>query len=76
LTRTTKGNKVFGVLKGACDGGLYVPHNEKRFPGYNAGKDGEKDSYDANVHRERILGIHVDNYMKLLKGKGGNSYTK
>lgn len=26
LTRTTTGNKVFGVLKGAVDGGLSIPH--------------------------------------------------
>lgn len=26
LTRTTTGNKVFGALKGAVDGGLSIPH--------------------------------------------------
>lgn len=26
LKATTPGSKVFAVLKGACDGGLYVPH--------------------------------------------------
>ena len=34
LVRTTTGNRVFGAMKGACDGGLYIPHNEKRFPGH------------------------------------------
>lgn len=34
LCRTTTGSRVFGVLKGACDGGLNVPHSTKRFPGY------------------------------------------
>jgi len=34
LVRTTTGNRVFGAMKGACDGGLFIPHNEKRFPGY------------------------------------------
>jgi large subunit ribosomal protein L5e len=38
LTRTTTGNRVFGAMKGACDGGLYIPHNEKRFPGYHIEK--------------------------------------
>jgi large subunit ribosomal protein L5e len=37
LIRTTIGNRVFGALKGAADGGLYVPHNEKKFPGYHPG---------------------------------------
>merc|ERR1712080_480268 len=27
LTRTTTGNKVFGAMKGAVDGGLDIPHN-------------------------------------------------
>ena len=29
---TTTGHRVFGIMKGAADGGLDVPHNEKRFP--------------------------------------------
>ncbi|KAI0787225.1 hypothetical protein BC629DRAFT_1515716 [Irpex lacteus] len=35
LKRTSTGSRVFGALKGASDGGLYIPHNEKRFPGYD-----------------------------------------
>merc|ERR1712158_48185 len=35
LNRTTTGNKVFGALKGALDGGLDIPHNNKRFPGFD-----------------------------------------
>lgn len=38
LNRTTTGARLFGVLKGACDGGINVPHNTKRFPGYTRGK--------------------------------------
>ena len=34
LVRTTTGNRVFGAMKGACDGGLNVPHNDHRFPGF------------------------------------------
>ena len=34
--RTSSGARVFGVLKGAVDGGLDIPHSNKRFPGYNA----------------------------------------
>jgi len=65
LTRTTTGNKVFACLKGACDGGLNIPHSTKRFPGYKVADKGE--SYNAKVHRERIFGLHVDKYQKLLK---------
>lgn len=71
LTRTTTGNRVFGVLKGATDGGLCVPHSVKRFPGYVAAKgEGEKEVYNAASHRERIFGVHIDKYMKSLKSKG------
>lgn len=39
LVSTSTGNRVFGALKGACDGGLHVPHSTKRFPGYRVDKD-------------------------------------
>jgi large subunit ribosomal protein L5e len=38
LVRTTTGNRVFGAMKGAVDGGLYIPHNTKRFPGSHVKK--------------------------------------
>ena len=33
IAATTTGARIFGALKGAADGGLDIPHNEKRFPG-------------------------------------------
>jgi large subunit ribosomal protein L5e len=74
LIRTTTGARVFGCLKGACDGGLHVPHSTKRFPGYT--KDGNKETYNAKAHRERIYGIHVEKYMKHLQGSDKEAYTK
>jgi len=74
LVRTTVGNRVFGALKGATDGGLYVPHNEKRFPGYSV--EDEKRNYDIKAHRERIFGVHIDKYIAVLKKKGEDQYTK
>jgi large subunit ribosomal protein L5e len=38
LVRTTTGNRVFGAMKGAVDGGIHIPHNTKRFPGYHIEK--------------------------------------
>jgi large subunit ribosomal protein L5e len=74
LYRTTIGARVFGALKGACDGGIDIPHSVKRFPGYSGeGKDGE---YDAKVHKERIMGKHVANYMAHLKEEDPESYEK
>lgn len=73
LTRTTNGNKVFAALKGACDGGLYIPHSTRRFPGFVKKEDGEE--YNAKKHRERIFGAHVDKYMKELKSDA-EAYNK
>jgi len=63
LRTTTTGHRVFGALKGAADAGLDIPHNEKRFPGYNR----DDKSYDAEVHRDRIFGIHIADHMKELE---------
>jgi len=76
LTRSTIGNRVFGVLKGACDGGLHVPHNVKKFPGYVKNDDNKKGLYTAEAHRDRIFGCHVDEYMDKLKGESEEAYNK
>merc|ERR1712004_819273 len=55
LARTTTGAKIFGAMKGAADGGLDIPHSEKRFPGY----DKEASEFNADVHRAHIFGGHV-----------------
>ncbi|XP_010532933.1 PREDICTED: 60S ribosomal protein L5-2 [Tarenaya hassleriana] len=62
LIRTTTGNRVFGALKGALDGGLDIPHSEKRFAGFNK----ENKQLDPETHRNYIFGGHVANYMKVL----------
>ncbi|KAB2075278.1 hypothetical protein ES319_A07G212000v1 [Gossypium barbadense] len=62
LVRTTTGNHVFGVLKGALDGGVDIPHSEKRFAGFN--KDSKQ--LDPEVHRKYTYGGHVAAYMKNL----------
>jgi len=60
LARTTTGARLFGVLKGAVDGGIAVPHKPNRFPGFNR----TKKELDSKVHRERIFGVHVSKYLK------------
>lgn len=62
LQRTTTGARVFGVLKGASDGGLYVPHSPNRFPGW----DIEGEELDAELLRKYIFGGHVAEYMEEL----------
>jgi large subunit ribosomal protein L5e len=63
LHRTSTGARIFGVMKGASDGGLYIPHNEKRFPGY----DPESKELDAETLRKYIFGGHVAEYMETLQ---------
>ncbi|XP_059655387.1 large ribosomal subunit protein uL18 [Cornus florida] len=62
LIRTTTGNRVFGALKGALDGGLDIPHSDKRFAGFS--KDSKQ--LDAEVHRKYVYGGHVAAYMSTL----------
>jgi len=55
LRKTSTGSRVFGALKGASDGGLYIPHSENRFPGY----DSESKALDADTLRKYIYGGHI-----------------
>merc|ERR1711953_618143 len=92
LVRTTTGNRVFGAMKGACDGGLNIPHNEQRFPGFrwekpevdtrkkNGGAEPEKEkpkaNFSAEEHLEHINGVHVQEYYDLLKEKDPKAFKK
>jgi len=75
LVNTTTGNRVFGAMKGASDGGIYIPHSTNRFPGSSKDAEGEE-KYEAAKHRKRIVGAHVDEYMKHLKTAGPKLFTK
>lgn len=77
-------------MKGACDGGLNVPHSTKRFPGYirakletitnkrgKAEKTEKSDAtFDAKVHRDRIMGAHVTGYMNQLKKENPDKFKR
>ncbi|KAK4188026.1 hypothetical protein QBC35DRAFT_515020 [Podospora australis] len=62
LARTSTGARVFGVMKGASDGGLLIPHSENRFPGF----DIESKELDAETVKKYITGGHVAEYMETL----------
>lgn len=62
LARTSTGARVFGAMKGASDGGIFVPHSENRFPGF----DMESEELDAETLRKYIYGGHVAEYMETL----------
>jgi large subunit ribosomal protein L5e len=63
LKRTSTGSRVFGAMKGASDGGIYIPHSDKRFPGY----DPESKELDAETLKKYIYGGHVAEYMESLE---------
>lgn len=72
LRRTSTGHRVFGAMKGASDGGLFVPHNEKRFPGF----DPETKTIDAEVLQKYITGGHVAEYMESLEEEDDERFKK
>jgi large subunit ribosomal protein L5e len=72
LARTTTGSRIFGALKGALDGGLNIPHSEKRFFGFD--KDSKK--LDAKLLRKIIFGGHVSDFMKSLSQSNPDRYKK
>lgn len=69
LLRTTTGNKVFSVMKGAVDGGLNIPHSEKRFPAYS-----KEEGFDPDELKSRIIGSHVSEYMAFLQEDDEDAY--
>ncbi|KAI9223593.1 hypothetical protein BC828DRAFT_403026 [Blastocladiella britannica] len=72
LAHTTTGARVFATMKGASDGGIFVPHSEQRFPGY----DRESKELDAEVLRKYIFGGHVAEYMAYLAEEDEEKYKK
>eukprot|EP01128_Nolandella_sp_AFSM9_P012170 TRINITY_DN9018_c0_g1_i1.p2 TRINITY_DN9018_c0_g1~~TRINITY_DN9018_c0_g1_i1.p2 ORF type:complete len:306 (-),score=113.23 TRINITY_DN9018_c0_g1_i1:150-1019(-) len=72
LRATTTGARVFAAMKGAADGGLEIPHNVKRFPGYNS----EKKKFDSRVLRKYIFGGNIAEYMEKLSKDDDAKYQK
>ncbi|ORX66398.1 60S ribosomal protein L5 [Basidiobolus meristosporus CBS 931.73] len=72
LKRTTTGSRVFAALKGASDGGIFIPHSENRFPGYDA----ESKSLDSEVLRSYLYGGHVAEYMSYLAEEDEDKYKR
>jgi large subunit ribosomal protein L5e len=83
LQRSTNGARVFAAMKGAVDGGIHIPHNEKIFPRKKEVKKGgkpakggkkEEDTPAPLALRERIFGQHVQDYMNILTKKSKDAY--
>ena len=54
------------------DGGLSVPHSEKRFVGYSK----EDKKLDSEMLRKYILGGHVAEYMESMQEDEPEKYEK
>ncbi|KAF1889853.1 hypothetical protein Lal_00025182 [Lupinus albus] len=76
LIRTTTGNRVFGALKGALDGGLDIPHSDKRFAGFDKEKkeldpetliEDEPEKYQTHFSEYIKRGIESDGLEALYK---------
>jgi large subunit ribosomal protein L5e len=74
LVRTTTGARVFGALKGACDGGIDIPHNDRRFPGSK--KEGDEFKGDPEIVKKYIFGGHVADYMRSLQENNEEAYNR
>jgi len=59
-------------MKGASDGGIFIPHSERRFPGY----DQESKALDAEVLKKYIFGGHVAEYMESLEEEDDERFKK
>jgi len=70
LARTSTGARIFGVLKGAADAGLDIPHSPKRFPGFSEG------SLKADVHKKHIFGGNVAEYMDDLQESNEEAFNR
>lgn len=75
IRRPTVGNRVFAVMKGASDAGIHIPHNVKKFPGFEKLEE-KKTTYNADVHRDRIFGCHIDEYMEKFEETETNKQFK
>lgn len=74
LARTTSGARIFGAMKGACDGGLDIPHNDHRFPGSK--REGGEWQTSPETHRKYIFGVHVADYMKQLEEENEELFNR
>jgi large subunit ribosomal protein L5e len=67
MINNTIGHRVFATLKGACDGGLHIPHSTRKFFGSEKNEETKQWEYYPESNRDRVLGAHIDEYMTALK---------
>lgn len=67
-----KPGPLVSFAQGALDGGLDIPHNEKRLVGY----DRSSKKFDAEVMKKYIFGGHVAEYMEEMEEEEPEKYTR
>lgn len=67
MINNTVGHRVFAALKGACDGGLHIPHSTRKFYGSEKNEETKQWEFFPESNRDRVLGAHIDEYMAALK---------
>jgi large subunit ribosomal protein L5e len=72
IKTASRGAKVFAAMKGASDGGMDIPHNHKKFPGY----DPDAKSYEPEEFKSRIMGGHIAEYMEMMEEDDEENYKK
>ncbi|MDA9099085.1 hypothetical protein N9L76_09155 [bacterium] len=72
LVRTSTGARVFAALKGAVDGGLDIPHNDKRYAGY----DLQDKSLDPETLERYIKGGVVAEYAEEMQEEEPEKYQE
>lgn len=72
LVRTSTGARVFAALKGAVDGGLDIPHNDKRYAGY----DLQDKSLDPETLERYIKGGVVAEYAEEMEEEEPEKYQE
>jgi large subunit ribosomal protein L5e len=58
-------------LQGALDGGLDIPHNEKRLVGWT-----KEEGLEAEVLKKYIYGGHVAEYMEEMEEEDPEKYNR
>lgn len=76
LARTSTGNRIFGVMKGALDGGLNIPHSNTRFVGYFKDSGEPSGAFHPEVLRKYIYGGHIAEYMEKLQQDNPDAYQR
>jgi len=78
LRPTTTGARVYAAMKGAVDGGIYIPHTDsgKPFPGWYKDEENATENFESDVVRKYIFGGHVAEYMTKLQEEDEEKYEK